>query len=151
VDTGGDIIGDVAHGFTTGMRVRFTSAGVLPNPLVVGTDYYLIVISEDSYRVAVTFADAMAGIFIDLTTTGTVSSTTTPQGSGQSPLPQELAVLWQARVLAQLPQEEWFVEEAAYYRALANEKINEIIEGRIRLLVMPTMPTTTAHADSTKE
>lgn len=62
----------------TGMPIDFIAGGGLPAPLVAGTTYYAIRMTTTvPYRikVATTFANAVAGIFIDITTTGTPSNT----------------------------------------------------------------------------
>ncbi len=57
----------------TGMPIRFTTTGggTLPAPLVVGVTYYSIFVNTLTIKVAATFADAIAGIPINLTTNGT--------------------------------------------------------------------------------
>ena len=55
-----------------GQRVQFNTTGTLPAPLVAGTTYYVSsVINTTTFKVAGTFADAVAGNSIDLTTIGT--------------------------------------------------------------------------------
>lgn len=67
--------------------------------------------------------------------------------AGSSPLPQELAVLWICEVLASLPQENWFIQEGAFYRGFAAEKRSQIIDGKIRVMTMPTMPISKSRAE----
>lgn len=151
------IIETQAHGYFTGLRVRVSSGGNLPNGLAADTDYFVILISADEYRLATTLANALLGVSINITTAPGPEQgphTTTPQegpGGGQSPLPQELAVLWQARVLAQLPQEGWFIPEADFYHRLATEKATDIIEGRITLMNMPAMPNASSRVATAKD
>ncbi len=61
-------------------KVRFTSTGTLPAPLLAGVDYYLIEDSAGTCRVAASRALAVAGTHIDLTTDGTGTITITLQG-----------------------------------------------------------------------
>lgn len=59
-------------GFLTGYPVTVaTSGGVLPQPLASFTTYYVIVVSSDTVRLATTRANALANIYIDITTNGT--------------------------------------------------------------------------------
>jgi len=73
VSTVTDTIRHSPHFFVTGMAVVFTgTAGVdLPAPIVVGTIYYVIVYDTDRFQIAATYADAIAGTEIPLTTTTT--------------------------------------------------------------------------------
>lgn len=69
----------------------------------------------------------------------------------ESPLPQEVEVLWACKVLENLPRENWFVPEAQYYSGLVETKQSAIIEGRERIMKMPQIPTKTASAEPTKD
>ncbi|HEY8560511.1 MAG TPA: hypothetical protein VIL74_09050 [Pyrinomonadaceae bacterium] len=71
--------------------------------------------------------------------------------SGESPLPQNLEALFACKVLAMLPQEQWFVEEAAYFRSFAAEKQAEIVEGKYQLLSLPQMPNRSASVNPAKD
>lgn len=58
----------------TGTKVRFTDGGgTLPEPLVAGTDYYVIRYSSTSIRVAASIEDAYNGTYISFTNAGTDS------------------------------------------------------------------------------
>lgn len=62
-----------AHGLVTGERIRVAvTGGSLPTPLVANTDYYVIVVSTTTFRLATTQANALAGspVAIDLTDAG---------------------------------------------------------------------------------
>lgn len=59
----------------TGTRVRVSTTTTLPSPLVAATDYYLIRISDSTYKLATSYANAIAGTAIDITTTGTGTHT----------------------------------------------------------------------------
>lgn len=76
-----DICTLATHGFYTGLIVRVTTAGVLPVPLTINTDYYVIVINANTFYLADTLAHATAGTHIDLTTDGTPVNTITAQAS----------------------------------------------------------------------
>jgi hypothetical protein len=57
--------------------VQVTTTGTLPSPLVAATDYYVAPYLVNSLRVATTLANALAGIVIDITTTGSGTHTVT--------------------------------------------------------------------------
>lgn len=65
----------------TGTPIEFTAGGGLPAPLVAGTTYYSILVDATHIRVATTFANALANIFIDITTNGTPPNTITSLAS----------------------------------------------------------------------
>lgn len=73
--------------YATGVPFQIASTGALPAPLVAGTTYYAIRVGlpgiTNTIQVAASFADAIAGIFIDLTTNGTPVITTTGTGELQ--------------------------------------------------------------------
>lgn len=56
-------------------RVQFTTADTLPAPLTLGTDYWTIRQSTTTSRLATSRANAVAGLFINLTTAGSGSHT----------------------------------------------------------------------------
>jgi len=67
--------------FVTGDAVEFTnSGGALPTPLAPLTTYYLIKVSDTRYKVATTYANAIANVPITITGTGTGSHTVTLDG-----------------------------------------------------------------------
>lgn len=59
----------------TGTRVRLTTTTTLPAPLATATDYYVIRISDTTFSLATTYANAIAGTQIDITSTGTGTHT----------------------------------------------------------------------------
>lgn len=67
----------VAHGFETGDGpVRFTNAGgALPTGLAAATDYWIIKVSADTYKVATTLANALALTAVTLSTNGSGTQT----------------------------------------------------------------------------
>ncbi len=77
VNTGTDVITQTAaHGYATGDGpFRLTTSNTLPAPLALATDYYIIYVSATTYKLATSFANAIAGTAIDLTTTGTGTQT----------------------------------------------------------------------------
>lgn len=54
----------LAHGYKTGLKVRFTTSGVLPTGLALATDYYLIRISDDNLMVASSMQNASDGDYL---------------------------------------------------------------------------------------
>lgn len=67
-----------AHGFTVGSvttAVKFTTTGALPTGITSGTTYYLKAIDANTFNIATTADNALAGTFI--TTTGSQSGTHT--------------------------------------------------------------------------
>ena len=54
----------------TGDGVKVSSTATVPSPLVAGTTYYAIKVTDTSYQLATTMANAFAGTAIDLTSAG---------------------------------------------------------------------------------
>jgi hypothetical protein len=67
---GSDNFQSTAHGFTTGLKVRIATDDTLPGPLLVATDYFVIVIDADNFKLASTLVLALAGTPINLTNDG---------------------------------------------------------------------------------
>ena len=61
----------------TGKKIRFTTTGTLPDPLVIDTTYYAIRVDAVTIKVATTLINANAGTAIDLTDTGSGTHTVT--------------------------------------------------------------------------
>lgn len=72
VNTGTGVVTITAHGLTNGAPISFTadSTGSVPTGLIAGGTYYAIVIDADTFKVADTAVDALAGVAIALTDTG---------------------------------------------------------------------------------
>lgn len=79
VNTGTDQITITAHGFFTGLKVQFSGSATFPAPLTTGVDYYVIRVDANTIKLAVNFADAVAGTAINITGAGNNSYTFTPQ------------------------------------------------------------------------
>lgn len=75
-----DILTTAAHGFTTGLKVQFTTTTTLPAGLSTSTDYFVVVLSSTTFKVATSLANAIAAtpVIVDITTTGTGVHTVTP-------------------------------------------------------------------------
>lgn len=64
----GDIITKASHGLTTtGLKVRLTSTGTLPAGLSLATDYFVIVLTSSTYKLASSLVNALAGTAVDIT------------------------------------------------------------------------------------
>lgn len=77
VSTGADTITITNHGLQTGLGFRVTTAGTLPAPLAINTTYFVIRVDANTIQVASSYANAIAGTELDLTTTGAGVSTLT--------------------------------------------------------------------------
>jgi hypothetical protein len=74
-----DICTKVAHGMKTGLVVMVSnSGGALPTGLAAATDYYVIRIDADTFKLASSLNNANAGTAVDITGTGTGTQTVTP-------------------------------------------------------------------------
>lgn len=78
------VVTNTAHGIYTGEGVYLTTTGVLPTGLSANTMYYAIRVTADTFRLATTLANAVAGTAIN--TSGSQSGTHTlwycPWGNG---------------------------------------------------------------------
>lgn len=59
----------------TGTRVRCTTTTTLPAGLALATDYYFIKVSDTTYKLATSYANAIAGSAINITDAGTGTHT----------------------------------------------------------------------------
>lgn len=66
-----DVCTRTGHGLFTGNRVRVSSTTTLPAGLSAATDYYVIRIDADTFKLATTRALAIAGTAVNITDTGT--------------------------------------------------------------------------------
>lgn len=73
-----DVCTAEAHGMATGLKVRVSTDGVLPTGLAAATDYFVIAVDEDTFQLATSRANALAGTEIDLEDAGTGTHTITP-------------------------------------------------------------------------
>ena len=81
-----------AHKWVTGQG-PFRLTGVLPAPLVAGTDYWFIKVGANTFQVADSYAHALSSTAIDLTTQGT-SATALMRWAGAATTPDNTA-FWQ--------------------------------------------------------
>lgn len=75
IDLSLNVLKKTAHGLTTGQLVRVSTDGALPTGLLAATNYWAIAVSANVLAFASSLANANAGTKIDLTATG--SGTTT--------------------------------------------------------------------------
>jgi len=69
--------------YQTGVTFTVSTTGSLPNPLIAATTYYAIHVDSTHIRVATSYANAIAGTAIVLTTNGTPTNTITSLGQLQ--------------------------------------------------------------------
>ena len=67
-----------AHGLTTGLKVQLTTSSALPAGLSLATDYFVIKIDADTFKLANSLVNAQAGTAVTLTNSGTGNQTVTP-------------------------------------------------------------------------
>jgi len=73
-----DTLTTTSHAFVTADSIKVTnSGGALPSPLVANTYYFVIRIDANTYKLATTRANAIAGTAINLTSDGTGTQTAT--------------------------------------------------------------------------
>jgi hypothetical protein len=60
----------VTRKYITGERIRLTTSGTIPDPLVVDTNYYVIAIDATTIKLSTSIVNALNGISIDLATQG---------------------------------------------------------------------------------
>lgn len=82
----------VSTSYAPGMQFQLTAGGGLPSPLVAGTTYYAIPVDATHIRVASTYANAIAGVFIVLGSNGTPPNTITNFTNGAPGQLQEGAI-----------------------------------------------------------
>lgn len=68
---------NIPSNILTGTRVRLTTTTTLPGGLATATDYYVIRLSDTTFKLATSYANAIAGTAINITTTGTGTHTIT--------------------------------------------------------------------------
>lgn len=157
VNATGNYIAETGHGLTTGTRVTVTKGtGDLPGGLTNGQTAFIIVYDANNVQLATSRANALSNTAIDFSSVGTSGVTPhsiTPLdavGGGTCPLPAELELLHVCEGLSVLAQEDWFSDVGQVYQGLATKR-NDIIEGRYRLMTLPSMPVNTASVDAAKD
>jgi len=73
-----DICTKSTHGFVTGLIAQVSSTTTLPTGLSGATNYYVIKIDTNTFKLASSLNNAVAGTAIDISGTGTGTHTITP-------------------------------------------------------------------------
>lgn len=68
---------NIPSNILTGTRVRLTTTTTLPAGLTTATDYYVIKVSDTTFKLATSYANAVAGTAINITDAGTGTHTVT--------------------------------------------------------------------------
>lgn len=68
---------NIPSNILTGTRVRLTTTTTLPAGLATATDYYVIKVSDTTFSLATSYANAVAGTAINITDAGTGTHTVT--------------------------------------------------------------------------
>ncbi len=78
VDTSTNLVTLASHGLVTGEVGQLTTSGGLPAGLSLATNYYIIRATANTFGFATSYANAIAGTLVDITTQGTGNQTFTP-------------------------------------------------------------------------
>jgi hypothetical protein len=70
-----DSVANIPSNILTGTRVRLTTTVTLPAGLALATDYYVIRLSDTTFSLATSYANAVAGTVINITSAGTGTHT----------------------------------------------------------------------------
>lgn len=73
-----DICTKSTHGYLTGLKVQLTTTTTLPAGLSLSTDYFVIYLTANTFKLASSLVNAIAGTAVDITDTGTGTHTITP-------------------------------------------------------------------------
>lgn len=68
---------NIPSNLLTGTRVRLTTSGTLPAGVTTATDYYYIRLTDSTFELATSYANAIAGTAINITDTGSGTHTIT--------------------------------------------------------------------------
>lgn len=74
----GSVFTFASHGFVTGLGVTLTTSSALPSGLLVATTYYVIRLTANTFRLASSLANAIAGTFIELGDAGVGNQSVIP-------------------------------------------------------------------------
>jgi flagellin-like hook-associated protein FlgL len=77
VNTSTNTLTETDHGLLTGDKVAYAAGSTVIDGLVDATDYYVIKVNDNSYKLATTLANARDGLAIDLNSTGVGDQTFT--------------------------------------------------------------------------
>lgn len=78
IDAGTDTFTKANHGFLTGLKIQISTSSALPAPLAGSTDYFVIKVTDNTFKLASSLVNANAGTPINLSDAGTGNQTVTP-------------------------------------------------------------------------
>lgn len=81
VDTEANTVVSTAHGLKSGLRGQFTTSGSLPTGLSASTNYWIIRVDADTYKVASSLSNSSTPTAIDITALGSGTLVFTPNNS----------------------------------------------------------------------
>lgn len=105
----------VANDIATGSLIRFSSTGVLPDPLVTGTDYYAIRVDATHIQAATTPVTAAAGTAIDLTDVGS-GTHTLDVGEGSSTADRQKIINRAEQLIENITDDFFYAKAFVAYR-----------------------------------
>lgn len=73
-----DTITEAGHGYWTGVKGQFTTSGGLPAGIAALTNYWIIKVDANTFKIATNLSNALAGTAVDITSQGTGNHTYTP-------------------------------------------------------------------------
>jgi len=82
-----------------GTAIMFQTTGALPSPLVPYTVYYVTYVTDTTYKLSTTYANYLAGTFINTSTAGSGTQSLSPRGIAVADLPGASSVPLQQNVI----------------------------------------------------
>ena len=77
-----DVITAAGHGYVTGESVKLTTTGTLPGGLSLSTEYYVIYVDANTFKLASTYNNAVDGTQINILDAGTGTHSVYAMGGG---------------------------------------------------------------------
>lgn len=105
----------VTNDIVTGSLIRFSSTGVLPDPLVTGTAYYAIKVDAAHIEVATTPVAAAAGTAVDLTDVGS-GTHTLDVGEGSSAADRQKVINRAEQLIENITDDFFYAKAFTVYR-----------------------------------
>lgn len=75
VNIGTEVITLTSHGYQLGLKVQISNPGALPTGISASTDYFVIPLTTDTFQLASTLNNALAGTSINITAQGSGTNT----------------------------------------------------------------------------
>lgn len=123
-------VGTEYFSFFVGQKIKFSTTGTLPSPLVPGTEYFVCFPRDGRQwiRVASNYANAAGGIFLDLTTGGSGTHKVEVIGDNQA----SVGVIFQTLATVGDPDLVWLYYFSFFYEyTTATGDTNQIYGGTI--------------------